>query len=280
MTGILCTPAGIITTGHDCIVKLWRYPWLPDITTHRSAKCSWNVPVCFQELTDTDSIEAPSPRQPNLHYVNADLGLLAGREESRTLLTMSKTLSHFRMSFATISLHQHAITAVDFAMAPDGRFYLATADAGGVARVWSGTAGNNFECLLTGTLLAPITKILLVLPVASQRTTASARADEDNAASTSHLCVVGTQDGQLAVFDNITKKCTFSAAGHDGPILQMQRTRPNEVLTCAADRSVRLWDIRAETSDLSIYGHAGPVTCMTVSRQTLSRSCTFRSARR
>ena len=90
----------------DRVVKLWKYPWLPQIVAIQSANCSWNRPVCFQVVNDENSLDVQSPRQAGVQFVENDLGLLQGRNESRTMLNMSKTLSQYRLGLAVLSLHQ------------------------------------------------------------------------------------------------------------------------------------------------------------------------------
>lgn len=164
---------------------------------------------------------------------------------------------------------QFAVTTVDYAIGSDGRSVLATGDSGGVLRIWHGSAAVNLECNMTGTMLTAISAISLLIEHPVRPTTPALtgrRPSQQTQTERRQACVAGTVDGHIAVFDIIGKKCTFSAAGHTGPITGIYPIRDFEVLTCSADRSVRLWDVRAEGSSLCIYGHCGPVTCLKVGK--------------
>jgi hypothetical protein len=102
---------------------------------------------------------------------------------------------------------QHPISAIDYVLNDTGRSLLASADSGGVVRVWEGTSAAELEvgvairnvrdvesrvlqCAMTGTLLSPLSTVLLCTNKESFSRRHNAQIKSPGADSQAQVCLI------------------------------------------------------------------------------------------
>lgn len=65
----------------------------------------------------------------------------------------------------------------------------------------------------------------------------------------------GSADGVVKVWDLGEREERWSTQGHDGNVRSLCFTKNGQLLTCASDRQVKLWDCDSDQVKKVLYGH-------------------------